>query len=971
MYWTRRDWIALVAATLLAAVLRFYQLGVTPPGFQFDEAFNAIDARDVLAGNRPLFLPANAGREVVYTYVQAALISLFGPSVWTLRLASALFGILAIPTTYLLLRLLLRRDSRSIALFTSLALAINLWHIHFSHYGIRVIMMPVLFSLAFGAYWLGHHAPTPARRVTAYALSGALIGLSVWMHPTGRLAPFVPLLYTLWLVWRNPLTGNTRSLLRPDGPVGGLALTGIVAFTVFLPLGIEFYRHPEFFLGHASEVSVFAERVSGDSPLSALFANVLHVLGMFGVAGDREWTHNLAGRPVFDPLMAIAFLIGVVILALRLKRASRPQKHDEPDADALVLLLVWAMVMLLPSILSEAAPNYSRTLPSLPALFLPAGLGLAYIAGLQRPRPYAGVAVAAVILLYSGYRTVYDYFVVFPARQEVYYLYDADKLDALETLQSLTADNEVFLSQLWGDHHATVSMLRREMNVKSLDASDTLVLPVPGKGAVYAFPSEQQERAEQLAKLWPGVEVKQTQDPYGAVLLHLVEVDPATASELPDAFQPIQPNQAAFANAPDLLGLYAANPDKQITLVWEADEPVTANLTSYLHLIDPDGRRVAQIDKLPGNGSYPTTAWTVGERILDRYYPAILDPCTGGIPLAAQVGWYSLAEGHASRPRADAPGDTALAGSVTLPIFSHAPGYLQPQVRSEQEALDGLTFLGFNFVGSELEAGSPILIDLYWRSDHAGGSRPSAAALPVTLALAGEDSTLPLWEGELAPMSDWDPGKEVCRRIRTRIPADASPGVYTLRVRLPEPDWSADLLEISARPSTRIFEPPTLDVASPALFSNATGGDGLRPADGDQIRLLGIAASPSASKSPASGAPESLDLTLVWEAISSPRVSYKVFVHLLDENGVIVAQSDATPGSENPLGADYPTNRWLAGEFVLDHHQLQLPNDLEPGLYTLVAGLYDPISAVRLSGIDEQGQPLPDDRAIVREISIP
>ncbi len=189
MHWTRRDWLALVLITCLAAALRLYQLGVVPPGFQFDEAFNAIDARSVLAGNRPLFLPANAGREVVYTYVQASLIRLFGLNVWTLRLASALFGTLAVPLAYVLLRVILRRDSRRIALFTSLTLAISLWHIHFSHYGIRVIMMPVIFSLAFGAYWLGHHAETSRRRIAAYAASGLLIGLSVWTHPTGRLAP--------------------------------------------------------------------------------------------------------------------------------------------------------------------------------------------------------------------------------------------------------------------------------------------------------------------------------------------------------------------------------------------------------------------------------------------------------------------------------------------------------------------------------------------------------------------------------------------------------------------------------------------------------------------------------------------------------------------------------------------------------------------------------------------------------------
>ena len=272
----------------------------------------------------------------------------------------------------------------------------------------------------------------------------------------------------------------------------------------------------------------------------------------------------------------------------------------------------------------------------------------------------------------------------------------------------------------------------------------------------------------------PHVQVRQVDGPFGAALLYLVEVDLQTAAQLLAAYEPLQTSAAAFVGAPDPLGLYAADPDKQITLLWEADEPYTASLTSYIHLIDPDGRRVAQIDKLPGNGSYPTTAWTVGERVFDRYYPSILDPCTGGIPLRAKVGWYALAEDHAPRPRADAPGDTALAGVVTLLSFSHAPGYLQPQVSNEQPVTNELSFLGFNFTGSDLEPGSPIVVDLYWRSDHAGGSHPPSAALPIAMRLDNDGVSTAIWQGELA-MSDWDPGKELCRRVRLQIPVDTPP----------------------------------------------------------------------------------------------------------------------------------------------------------------------------------------------------
>ena len=83
--------------------------------------------------------------------------------------------------------------------------------------------------------------------------------------------------------------------------------------------------------------------------------------------------------------------------------------------------------MLLPSVLSEAAPNYSRTLPSLPATFVAAGLGLTWIVTYAWPVRWLGPAIAATILLFSTGSTIYDYFVRFAQSEEVYYLYDARK----------------------------------------------------------------------------------------------------------------------------------------------------------------------------------------------------------------------------------------------------------------------------------------------------------------------------------------------------------------------------------------------------------------------------------------------------------------------------------------------------------------------------------------------------------------
>ena len=65
--------------------------------------------------------------------------------------------------------------------------------------------------------------------------------------------------------------------------------------------------------------------------------------------------------------------------------------------------------------------------------------------------------------------------------------------------------------------------------------------------------------------------------------------------------------------------------------------------------------------------------------------------------------------------------------------------------------------------------------------------------------------------------------------------------------------------------------------------------------------------------------------------------SYRVFVHLLSEDGRIVAQADGLPA-----GWTRPTTGWLPGEFIIDRHTIALPTTLPSGNYTLTTGLYLP-----------------------------
>lgn len=79
-----------------------------------------------------------------------------------------------------------------------------------------------------------------------------------------------------------------------------------------------------------------------------------------------------------------------------------------------------------------------------------------------------------------------------------------------------------------------------------------------------------------------------------------------------------------------------------------------------------------------------------------------------------------------------------------------------------------------------------------------------------------------------------------------------------------------------------------------------------------------------------------LQVSLRWETIAPLDTRYKVFIQLLNSDGVLVAQRDSEPGG----GLELTTN-WQPDTIIVDNHALALPPDLPPGEYTLITGLYD------------------------------
>jgi hypothetical protein len=78
-----------------------------------------------------------------------------------------------------------------------------------------------------------------------------------------------------------------------------------------------------------------------------------------------------------------------------------------------------------------------------------------------------------------------------------------------------------------------------------------------------------------------------------------------------------------------------------------------------------------------------------------------------------------------------------------------------------------------------------------------------------------------------------------------------------------------------------------------------------------------------------------LRVSLFWAATRQVVKAYTTFVHLVDSDGVVRAQSDRPP-----LNGLYPTDRWPIGNPVQDTFTISIPPDLTAGEYTIRVGVY-------------------------------
>ncbi|HID34097.1 MAG TPA: hypothetical protein EYP25_05920 [Anaerolineae bacterium] len=464
----RRLWLGLAFVLIVAAGFRLWRLHSIPPGLFGDEAADALDALDVLAGRGQVFFPSNFGREGLHMWILAGAFKLMGLTPYAIRLPSALAGIIAAGAAYWLgYELFVARTSRDgdgqglrnawlTALAAGLFTATSYWHVHFSRFGIRGVFTTMMAALTMAALWRAINAIERAgaaarggldrRGALWWAVAGLFMGLGAHFYTASRFIPlFVGLFLAGWLIltWLHvllrPPVVHVRGVI-----LGALLLFGVSA-VVFAPLGHYFLTHPGSFTQRAGEVSALQDGFSLSTLQVIGKAAALNLLQFIWPGhGDMARFYNLPGRAVFTPPIAALALLG---LGVSVKRWRNPVYS---------FLLLWLLIMASPSFLAvDRAPTLPRVLGVIPGVFFFPAIGL--VAGLDwltarlaalsvRARHGITWGLAALLLLLPGVITFRDYFLVWGPAPETADAFEVDMTTAWRWLEAHPPAGPLYIS---------------------------------------------------------------------------------------------------------------------------------------------------------------------------------------------------------------------------------------------------------------------------------------------------------------------------------------------------------------------------------------------------------------------------------------------------------------------------------------------------------------------------------------------
>ncbi|MBU3978580.1 glycosyltransferase family 39 protein [Patescibacteria group bacterium] len=373
--------VLLLFIILVASFLRLYQLGMVPSSPDWDEAALGYNAYSILQTGRdeygkfmPIVLRSfDDYKPALYMYFIAPLIPLFGVDIISVRLPSAILGILTVLASYFLIKELFKK--KDIALLTSFLLAISPMSIQFSRVAFET-NTGVAFNV-FGAYFFLKGLKKPIFLI----LSALFFGLNLSVYQSDRV--FTPLLALAFIaiLWKQVFAIPKKYLI-------GALLVGIITI---LPLAINITTNTKS-LYRFKGVSIFSEPTTLKNETQKRYIDDKNNGNITGVLFHNRWVaysrEIMSGYlSHFDlnwlfirgdlarhhaPSMALLYLWELPFLLIGIYSLI----FNKFTTKTKLLIFAWFLLAPVPAAVTNGVPHSVRTLNFLPTFQIFVALGI-------------------------------------------------------------------------------------------------------------------------------------------------------------------------------------------------------------------------------------------------------------------------------------------------------------------------------------------------------------------------------------------------------------------------------------------------------------------------------------------------------------------------------------------------------------------------------------------------------------------
>ncbi|MCB0254063.1 MAG: glycosyltransferase family 39 protein [Anaerolineae bacterium] len=914
----QRDALIVAGLTVLALALRVGRLGFQP--LWWDEGYSVWFAHQPLL--EMLRLTSLDIHPPLYYALLGGWSQLFGLAPVALRFFSVAVGVVAIPLIYAAGRTL---DGRRTGLLAAGLLAINPLHIFYSQevrmYGL-VVVWSILALLA-AAHWLGFDGPGDRRSGWLVVYVAAVTLALYTQYYAGFLAAGLALAGLL-AIWRR------RDGWR-DGWRDALIWLGAQAVAALLYLPWLLYAAPRLVPYVSQKIVADADRPLGpviylarhlaaytaghlEGPLAAwwplgLVPALLAVIGFLLLA--RRWRATGSAPPApWSPAHAIGFLAVTLATLVFLGWLVNLSFPFFPDRGERLLLLGQPFFLILLACILVATVRTFR-LASIGALVVLSALSLATFYTVPR---YVGEDYRPLIGQVNQWgRSDDTVFAVFPWQVGYWWSYGAP--GGPQPLLSPSDD--------WG--------------AEAQDALDAAL----ARGRVW-FPEHLslggffENAAEDYLSGHASLMVNRWYSPSTRLSGWAASQTSSGISSTPIEFADGSGLSLVNVGPPVV---EAANDTLYLDLMWEQQSPSPRSIT--VRLVGADGK-----------------TWAQQDYTLDR--PAAVDSLAFVIPSGTPPGQYEVRLGllreaggapvNVVGPAPRTPDPEAVLGTVTVaqPDVS-PPDHTLPFERSLDARLDdALEAVGYSTTAGPLAPGDDLMVSLFWRALDGLAGRDD---LFLAVQLLDRDGTVvAAWEGPPVvwyPTSAWQSGGLMRSQSMLRLPATVVDGQYRL-IAAPFDPASGQRLPVSGKDSGA---GDRLELGAVIVQGRVHDMNAPQPQVTLDAPLARLGRLAGYDLGAATGQPgETIDVALYWVPTETTGVRLTVFVHLVDEAGAIIGQSDGEPDNGRA-----PTSSWLPGETITDRRTITVRPDASAGPATLVVGLYDPTTGERVPWLDATG----------------